>query len=61
MYVVADLILNLVDLGIRRDAIRAKIKEAELGGSSPSQIADMLKDMESTAIVVAQDAINSKS
>ena len=58
MYIVADLILNLVDLGVRREAIKAKLKEAELAGSDPSQIAEMLRKMETDAIVAAQDAIN---
>lgn len=59
-YVVADLILNLVDLGIRREAIKAKMKEAELNGYTPVQIAEMLKKMETDAIIEAQDSINSK-
>ena len=60
MYIIADLILNLVDLGIRREAIKAKIKEAELKGNTPSQIAEILKKMETDSIVAAQDVINSK-
>ena len=59
-YIIADLILNLVDLGIRREAIRAKMKEAELAGSNPIQIIEMLKKMETDAILEAQDSINSK-
>ena len=59
-YIIVDLILNLVDLGIRREAIKAKMKQAELDGNSPAQIAEMLKKMETDAIVAAQDAINNK-
>ena len=59
-YVIAELILNLVDLGMRREAIRAKMKEAELAGKDASQITEMLRAMESQAIAEAQDAIDAK-
>ena len=59
-YIIAELILNLVDLGMRREAIRAKMKEAELAGKNISQITEMLRAMESQAIAEAQDAIDAK-
>ena len=60
MYIIADLLFNLVDIGIRREAIKTKLKEAELAGSTPSQIVEILKKMEIDAILEAQDAINAK-
>lgn len=59
-YIIAELILNLVDLGMRREVIRTKMKEAELAGKNTSQITEMLRAMESQAIAEAQDAIDAK-
>ena len=57
-YILAELILNLVDLKMRTDTIRATVNTAKLSGKSPVELGEMLKKMETDSILAAQDAIN---
>ena len=57
-YILAELILNLVDLKMRTDTIRATVNTAKLSGKSPAELGEMLKKMETDSILAAQDAIN---
>jgi len=59
-YVLAELILNLVDLKMRTDTIRATVNSAKLSGKSSAELGEMLKKMETDSILAAQDAINAK-
>ena len=58
LFKLVDLALNLVAIGLERDAILSKVKEMEASGASPSQVAEALKDMRDQAILKAQDAIS---
>lgn len=60
-YIIAELVLNLVDIGMRRETIRSKVNQAKLEGKSDTELTEMLKKMEQDAILAAQDAINAKS
>ena len=55
-----ELILNLVDLKMRTDTIRATVNSAKLSGKSSAELGEMLKKMETDSILAAQDAINAK-
>ena len=58
LYILVELILNLVDLKMRTDTIRATVNSAKLSGKSSAELGEMLKKMETDSILAAQDAID---
>lgn len=55
-YVVADLLLNLIAVGIRRDAIHARIESEKAKGTPPEKIPALLVEWRDAAIAEAQKA-----
>lgn len=58
IFKLVDTALNLVAIGLERDAIVSKVKEMEESGASPEQVSQALKEMRDLAILKAQDAID---
>lgn len=50
MWKLADMILNAVAVGLERQSILDKVKEMEVQGKTPDQIAEGIKQMRDDAI-----------
>ena len=58
LFKLLDLALNAVDLGMRADAIRTKMKEMQANGATADQVAEALVKMRDEAIADAQKAVD---
>ena len=58
IYMVLDAAFSALSAKFERDAILAKVKEAEANGATPEQIVASLKAMRDEAIAAAQDVID---
>ena len=56
-YALADLILNLVSLGIQYDAIQARLAKAKLDGVADADVPALLQQWRDDAIADAAKAI----
>ena len=55
-YQTANLVLNLIALGIQREAVHARLKEAEASGVPDSEVPALLKKWRDDAIAEAEKA-----
>ena len=55
---IADIVLNLIAIGISRKAILGKIKTMEEAGATPADIVKALSDIADAAIAGAQAKID---
>lgn len=59
-WMIAEVVLDLVQMKFSRDAILAKIAERQEAGATPEQIVADLRAMRDEAIINAQKAIDAQ-
>lgn len=57
-FILADLALNMVEIGIRADEIRSKVNEKKLEGATEQEVAAFLVGWRDAAITQAQSEID---